>query len=807
MPDVQITLRNTTVIHDMKLSHSAGTDDTNATNGENMVTQRRVWCLRVAMGLVIATFAGVLSIASTASPVDAAGPDQIVVRASGATGEEEMLLTVNGVETARWRVAKGTNAYRHGVPAPLEITSVEVALINDNGPRDLTVEHINLGGVVLKSTAPGTTSSGTYVRSDGGCRTRASVSPVLHCNGSFTYAVPSGTVLGRPVAAGPIVNVRAIGRSGAEQMQVRINGKVVTSATVGAKWQVISATLDENTVVETAEVQFTNDASGRDLRVDYLEIDGRRFESESPQTQALGTHVAGSCAERASSSEWLHCSGWFRYRVGDAVANAAPPAPTAVATRDAANAAHDEPAPVAKKQEPAAAAPGAVTPVTAVAPVPKPTPPATNAPTTTTAAPKVEGDLINIRAMGRSGSEIMQLRVDGRVVDSWTVTSGWKLYTAGVPDADSVNRVEVQFVNDARGRDLRVDYIELDGERYQSESSKTRSSGSYSRGGCSERNSTSEWLHCSGWFRYAVTDAPVAAAPAAQSAPPASKATRTVATPSAAQPAPPSGSANGRYSIAQVIDGTIGAGDGSNPNEEAPMGRHEAPLYLPQGWNWAQGPTRNSVWGQLGSGGSRYAEFRCAVIPENGHRPSVPFRINVRNGAYYQYVKNSWQKGFDVDLTGGNHGGYLGQAGRVNNDPFSSGGHGRIEWRRESDGSFSAPWNANALMMHFWAGQRKAPASGQTAEFLTSEVRLQQPDGRNVDLSKVKVLFQCGIDYYNTTGGQGTRVPGPGIAKYNRVTTQWRPGLWVTLPGNAPANSVSDFRTWLQRNTPPQVGS
>lgn len=787
-PDVQIACRNTIVIHDMKTSHSARTDVTEATSGDVAVSQRRVWRLRVAMGLVIATLAGVLSIASTASPVDAAGPDQIVVRASGATGEEEMLLTVNGVETARWRVAKDTDAYRHVVPAPLEITSIQVALINDNGPRDLTVEHINLGGVVLKSTAPGTISSGTHVANDGGCRSRPSVSPVLHCNGSFTYAVPSGTVLGRPAAAGPVVNVRAIGRSGSEQLQLRINGKIVTSATVGTKWQVISATLDDATVVETAEVQFTNDASGRDLRVDYLEVDGRRFESESPQTQALGTHVSGSCAERASSSEWLHCSGWFRYRVNGPLPNASSAATAPEPDADNASTVKDERTSVSAVTAPAKAS------------TVKSATPTTIAPTTTTTAPKIQADLINIRAMGRSGSEVMQLRVNGRVVDSWTVTSGWKLYTAGVPDADAVTKVEVQFVNDANGRDLRVDYVELDGQRHQSESSDTRSNGSFSRGACSERNSNSEWLHCSGWFSYAVTDAP---APVATT----SNATRTAAAPSTAQQAAPSGSANGRYSIAQVIDGTIGAGDGSNPNEEAPMGRHEAPLYLPQGWNWAQGPTRNSVWGQLGSGGSRYAEFRCAVIPENGHRPSVPFRINVRNGAYYQYVNNSWKKGFDVDLTGGNHGGYLGQAGRVNSDPFSSGSHGQIQWRRESDGSYSAPWNANALMMHFWAGQRKAPASGQTAEFLTSEVRLQQPDGRNVDLSKVKVLFQCGIDYYNTTGGQGTKVPGPGIAKYNRVGTQWRPGLWVTLPRNAPANSVSDFRNWLQRNTPPQVGS
>jgi hypothetical protein len=262
---------------------------------------------------------------------------------------------------------------------------------------------------------------------------------------------------------------------------------------------------------------------------------------------------------------------------------------------------------------------------------------------------------------------------------------------------------------------------------------------------------------------------------------------------------------NGRYSVAQIIDGTIGAGDGSNPNEEAPMGRHDASLYLPQAWNWAQGPTRNTAWGNLGTGGSKYAEFRCAVIPENGHNPPVPFRINVRNAAYWQFANDNWNKGFDANLLKGHNGGYLGQAGQLNSDPFSSGGHGQIQWRQEADGSYSAPWNANALMMHFWAGERKAPAAGQTAEFLTSEVRLQQPDGQTVDLSSVKVLFQCGIDYYNTTGGQGTKVPGPGIGKYHRVTTSWTAGLWVTLPGGVPANSTADFRVWLEANLPPDV--
>ena len=275
----------------------------------------------------------------------------------------------------------------------------------------------------------------------------------------------------------------------------------------------------------------------------------------------------------------------------------------------------------------------------------------------------------------------------------------------------------------------------------------------------------------------------------------------TTTTTSTTAPAPPP--VDGRYTVDQVIFGTIAGGDGSNPNEESPMGRHDAPLFLPQGWNWAQGPSRNSQWGNLRS--DQFVEWRCAVIPEFGHTPPVPFRINVRNGAYYQYANGSWNEAFSVALDSTDHGAYLGRPGQVNQDPFGSGGPGRIDWRQEADGSFSAPWNADALMMHFWAGKRQSPAGGQTAEFLTSELRLQQPDGQQVDLSEVRVLFQCGLDYYNSTGGQGTQVPGPGIATYQLASSSWTAGLWVTLPGDVPAGSTGDFRTWLEANLPPDV--
>jgi hypothetical protein len=259
------------------------------------------------------------------------------------------------------------------------------------------------------------------------------------------------------------------------------------------------------------------------------------------------------------------------------------------------------------------------------------------------------------------------------------------------------------------------------------------------------------------------------------------------------------------YSTAQVIESTIGSGDGANPNQEGPMGLHDGPLFLPQGWTWAQGPTRNEEWGTIGTGSSLFVEWRCSVIPELDTVPAVPFRINVRDASYWQFANDEWTKGFDVSLIEGHKGSYLGQPGEINTDPFSDSSNGQIVWREEDDGSFSAPWNADALFMHFWAGQRLPAAAGQTAEMSAAEIRLQQPDGEAVDLSQLDMLFQCGLDYYSVTTGEGTKVPGPGIGKYHAATENWQPTLWVTLPPGEAADSTGDFDSWLRANLPPLV--
>ena len=777
------------------------------TPGERSQPPRYALLSMVVLGLAV--ILGLVSFFANSTPARAAQVNQFIIRAEGKSGTEQMQLLVNGEAVADWVVSTSAADYVFTPTSTIDVDELEVAFTNDRGQeRDLKVDYVDIGGTLLQSEDPATTSSGTF-RSGEGCGRRSSTSETLHCNGSFEYSVPgSTTVESAPPVDEILIAVRALGSTGAERIQIEINGTALATETLNTSYQTLTYVWPASTPITSAEVEFLNDSGPRDVRVDYIEIDEIRYQSEDDNTFSTGSFFDGSCGERFSTGEWLRCDGAFRYAIGGApVALPEDPVPAddgdgadsdadeeteeQVESEEAQSEGSDDSGEGSEEEEQTA-----------------------EEDTGESSEPDIGSDEIEIsvRARGTTGAERIEIEINGEVIATQSLGTSYQTYSYPWPEDTEVTSAQVEFVNDSGPRDVEVDYLEVDNTRYQSEDADTFSTGTFFNGSCGGAFASREKLHCNGAFIYPIGGEPAVerSAPVAEEQDNSDDDNDTGSGQDNGDdddaPARQVGSSGGRFSISQVIDGTISGGDGSNPNEEAPAGRHDAPLALNQGWNWAQGPTRNSVWGQLGTGGSQFAEFRCAVIPENGHTPSVPFRINVREGAYYQYVNGDWQTGFNVDLTGGNHGGYLGNAGQQGGNPFNEGSKGQIQWRRESDGSFSAPWNPSALMMHFWAAQREAPPSGTTAEFLTSEVRLQQPDGQTVDLSSVRVLFQCGVDYYSTTGGQGTQVPGPGIGKYHRATEQWQPSLWVTLPNGTPANSVSDFRNWLESNTPPNVG-
>lgn len=98
------------------------------------------------------------------------------------------------------------------------------------------------------------------------------------------------------------------------------------------------------------------------------------------------------------------------------------------------------------------------------------------------------GTTLGVHAAGRTGSENLQLLIDGAVVANWTTTRvlaadrTFDVFTYTYPTDVSIDRIRVAFTNDGvtptgGNRDLIVDGVTLRGVKYESEASSVYSTG------------------------------------------------------------------------------------------------------------------------------------------------------------------------------------------------------------------------------------------------------------------------------------------------------------------------------------------
>ncbi|MGA2092094.1 MAG: polysaccharide deacetylase family protein [Sedimentisphaerales bacterium] len=113
-----------------------------------------------------------------------------------------------------------------------------------------------------------------------------------------------------------------------------------------------------------------------------------------------------------------------------------------------------------------------------------------------TAASPAFAATIVVRARGTSGSESINLTVNNSTVSTWTLTTSMANYTATTSLSGGCN---VQFTNDASGRDVQVDYITVDGSTRQAEAQSTNT-GTWQNNQCGGSNS--EWLYCNGYIGF-----------------------------------------------------------------------------------------------------------------------------------------------------------------------------------------------------------------------------------------------------------------------------------------------------------------
>jgi peptidoglycan/xylan/chitin deacetylase (PgdA/CDA1 family) len=107
---------------------------------------------------------------------------------------------------------------------------------------------------------------------------------------------------------------------------------------------------------------------------------------------------------------------------------------------------------------------------------------------------------ITVRARGISGAEHINLRVGGTTVANWTLTTSLKDY---IYSSTASGDIQVQYDNDATGRDAIVDYIHVNNETRQAESMKTNT-GAYANGACGG-GSYSETMNCNGYIDFGYT--------------------------------------------------------------------------------------------------------------------------------------------------------------------------------------------------------------------------------------------------------------------------------------------------------------
>ena len=251
----------------------------------------------------------------------------ISIRAAGVEGDERMELRIDG-NTVRSTDHVGTGAYdgsfrtfTYGIDG-IDVDRISIAFTNDrwdpenNIDSNLRIDNITVDSVVYETEDSNVFSTGTWKPEDGivpGFRN----SEFLHTNGSFQFAS------GDPGGGGTRIDVKAGGDTGEERMRIAIDGQIVATFNVGINDAIYSFQADETVTADRVRVVFDNDAidsatgADRNLTVDYLALDGVKYETEASDVFSTGTwKPADGIVSGFRHSDTLHSDGYFQYAAG-----------------------------------------------------------------------------------------------------------------------------------------------------------------------------------------------------------------------------------------------------------------------------------------------------------------------------------------------------------------------------------------------------------------------------------------------------------------------------------------------------------
>ena len=252
----------------------------------------------------------------------------VQIYAAGSEGGETMDLLIDNSIVQTWTVDSGAASrsfavYEYTTPDSISADQVRIALRNsqyDPGQgidENLRVGRIEIDGVRFETDDPSVFSTGTWKAADGivdGFRE----DEFLHVDGYFQFAEQ---------ISGSRIVVRARGDEGFERFRILINGTPVQrNFAVGTSFSTFDYPHSEFVNIEDIRIEFVNDIYDpqndfdNNLIVDYIELDGVRYQTEANDVFSTGTWLpADGIVPGFRNSETLHTNGYFQFGAGGPV--------------------------------------------------------------------------------------------------------------------------------------------------------------------------------------------------------------------------------------------------------------------------------------------------------------------------------------------------------------------------------------------------------------------------------------------------------------------------------------------------------
>ena len=259
----------------------------------------------------------------------------------------------------------------------------------------------------------------------------------------------SGGSSGGSTPSSTDIVVRARGAAGGEHINLLIGGTAVAS------WNLTTSNADytySGSAAGDIQVEYDNDGGSRDVILDYVYVNGETRQAEDMEYNTA-TYANGECGG-GSYSETMHCNGVIGFGDTDACFSGSCSG--------------------------GGSSGGGVG--------------------SSSSGGDTSGNIV-VRARGTSGSEHIKLIVGGTVVADWTLSTSAQDYTY---IGSAFGNVDVEYDNDTDGRDVILDYVQVNGELRQAEDMDYNTA-TYGNGECGG-GSYSETMHCNGVIGFGHTD-------------------------------------------------------------------------------------------------------------------------------------------------------------------------------------------------------------------------------------------------------------------------------------------------------------